>query len=530
VSPPPNTRSAVDLINEAVRLQHAANYVHSEMVLRAASQAYPRNADVHFHHGWVLGQMCREAEGIAALKRAVALEPQRAQVWHEMGMLHQNLGEPAKAVECFERAMFLNPKRVETYCAASVMLERDRKPEKARAVLEKGLLKNPGDPQVRMMLAQMDARSGKADEAATVLREVIETAPSEEVRCRAYHALSVALEELKRHEEAWAAATSFNAIRRTLPSVVNALAGSEFVVFRTAASYTGVSAEQFQRWKSPPGGASDGLPEPSFLVGFPRSGTTMTENALGAHPRVIALDEPPTVNELEHETRRILDPGNHPNRPHAPERFAELLDAMTAEQWHHLRAFYWKRVKEVEGPHADAAAMKATGTLLLDKNPFTIYRVALLNRLFPHGKVVCVIRDPRDCCISCFMQFFRANPAMVLFTEINDTARTYAAVMSQWLFMKPRLSMDVLQVRYEDTVNDFETYARQLIAFMGLEWDDTVLSFQKKAGAKFVSTPSFRAVTEKVNTKAVARWKRYGGALDGVLPVLQPFIKEFGYE
>lgn len=528
MSPPPATRSAIDLINEAVRHQHAANYIQAEMVLRAAAQAYPRNADVHFNHGFVLGQMGREQLGIAALKRAASLEPQRAQVWHELGILHQNLGEPAKSVECFERAMFLNPKRVETYCAASVMLERDRKPEKARAVLEKGLTKNPGDHQIRMMLAQMDARTGKAAEAEAVLRDVIATAPSDEIRCRAYHALSVALEELKRHEEAWAAATEFNRIRRTFPPVVNALAGSEFVVFRTSESYTAITPEQFQKWKTPL--ADDGLPEPSFLVGFPRSGTTMTENALGAHPRVIALDEPPTVTDVEHEARRLLDPANHPSRPHPPQRWAELLDTMTPEQWNHLRAFYWKRVRDVEGPSADAAAMKASGTLLLDKNPFTIYRAALLNRLFPGGKIVCIIRDPRDCCISCFMQFFRANPGMAPFTEINDTARTYAAVMGQWLAVRPRLSMDVLQVRYEDTVGDFDTYARRLVGFMGLEWDDAVLSFQSKAAAKFVSTPSFRAVTEKVNTKAVARWKRYGNALDGVMPVLAPFVREFGYE
>lgn len=521
-------RPAIELINESIRYQQTGNFVQAEVILRVAAQSYPRNAEVHFQHGFVLGQLGREAEGLAALKKAAAIEPQRANVWHEMGVLHQNAGEPAKSVECFERAMFLNPKRVETYCAASVMLERDRKPEKARAVLEKGLLKNPGDPQVRMLLAQMDSRSGKAAEAEAVLRDVITHAPSDEVRCRAFHALSVALEEQKRHEGAWAAASEFNRLYRTMPAAVSALTGSDNVVFNTAASYGAITREQFMKWKTPL--ADDGLPEPAFLVGFPRSGTTMTENALGAHPKVIALDEPPTVNDLEHEARRVLDPTHRPSVPHAAERWAELLDAMTPEQWKRLRAYYWKRVREVEGPHADAAALKASGTLLLDKNPFTIYRVALLNRLFPAGKVVCVIRDPRDCCISCFMQFFRANPAMVLFSEINDTARTYGAVMGQWLAVRPRLSMAVLQVRYEDTVGDFDTYARRLVGFMGLEWDDAVLSFQTKAADKFVSTPSFRAVTEKVNTKAVARWKRYGTALDGVMPTLAPYIREFGYE
>lgn len=530
MKPAGHTRSAVDLINEGIRLQHTGNYAQSEMVLRTAAEVYPRNYEAHFHHGWVLGQMCREGDALIALKRAASLEPQRAAVWHELGVTHQNLGEPAKSVECFERAMFLNPKRPETYCACSIMLERDRKPEKARKTLEKGLAKNPNDPQIRMMLAQMDSRSGNAEGAVRVLKEVIASAPSQEVLGRAYHALSVALEELKRHPEAWEAAAAFNAAIRPLPTVTNALTSSEFVVFRTVKSYEAISAEQYAKWQSPPEGASDDLPEPSFLVGFPRSGTTMTENALGAHPRVIALDEATTVTDLETETRRVLDPASHPARPHEPERWAELLDSMTAPQWLQLRRFYWSRVALVAGPEADPAAMSAAGRTLLDKNPLTIYRLGLLNRLFPRAKVVCVIRDPRDCCISNFMQFYRINPAMALFTDLHDTARTYAAVMSQWLLIKPRLSMKSLQVRYEDTVSDFDTYARKLIEFMGLEWHDDVLSFQKKASEKFVSTPSFRAVTEKVNTKAVGRHKRYGNALDPVLPVLAPFVREFGYE
>ncbi|MFM9959234.1 MAG: tetratricopeptide repeat-containing sulfotransferase family protein [Phycisphaerales bacterium] len=525
-------RGALDMVNEAIRLEHAAEYGRAEIVLSAAAQLYPRHPEVLYQHGWVLANMGRERDAVVVLKKAASIDPRRAETWHELGGAYQALGMPKESVDCFERAMFLNPKRVETYCACAVMLERDRKADRARSVLQKGLQKNPGDPQLRMLLAAADTREGKAPEAETVLREIAASAPNDEVRCRALHNLANALEEQKRHVEAWSSFRESNALRRTFVSVKNALKLSDDVVFGTARSYEGITQERFAAWKAASGrGAfTDDLPDPAFLVGFPRSGTTMTENALGAHPNVVSLDEPPTVTLLEHEARRVLDPTRPPATPHAPERWAEILDAMSVDQWRWLRAFYWSQVKEEAGPDGDAARVKRDGITVLDKNPFNIYRVGLLNRLFPMARVVCVIRDPRDVCISCFTQFFRANPAMVLFTEISDTARAYAAVMSQWITLRDRFSMGVLEVRYEDTVNDFDNYARRLVEFMGLEWNDAVLEFQKKAAAKFVSTPSFRAVTQSVNTRAVGRWSRYEGALDAVMPVLAPFIKQFGYD
>lgn len=526
---PPRQRSVIELINEALRLQHAGAYAQSEPLLRAALQVNPRHPDALYALGWVLGQMCREAEGLEALRKAAAADPRRAQTWHEIGILHQNAGEPTPAVEAFERAMFLNPRHVESFCACALMLERDRKPDKARAVLQRALKHNPADPQVRMMLAAMNARDkATAPEAERVLREVIASAPNDDVRFRALSALNVALESQARHIEAFDAAAECNRIRRTRPSVKNMLAASDWVVFETARSYTAVTAEMTARWAAQ--SFDDNLPTPAFVVGFPRSGTTMTENALGAHPAIVALDEPPTVNDTETEARRLLDPQRNPSHPHDPETTARLLDQATPQQVAHLRAYYWQRVAEVTKGALTAATAAANRTLLVDKNPFTIYRLALMNRLFPKARVVCVIRDPRDCCISAFTQLFRANPAMVLFTDLDDTARTYAAVMDQWLTLRPRLSTPILQVRYEDTVADFPTYARRLIDFLGLEWNDAVLAFEERAAKKFVSTPSAHAVTKKVNTAAVARYKRYADRLDPILPQLTRFIAEFGYE
>jgi len=127
------------------------------------------------------------------------------------------------------------------------------------------------------------------------------------------------------------------------------------------------------------------------------------------------------------------------------------------------------------------------------------------------------------------MQQFNLNDAMVHFLSLEDTAEFYEAVMGHWMEMRDRLTCDVLEVRYEDTVRDLESQARRLLEFLEAPWDDAVLRFHEVARERYINTPSYAAVTEKVHTRATERWRKYAEKVEPVTDRLRPFIHEFGY-
>lgn len=539
MAPPsvPPQRGVADLLNEAGRLQQAGQYPRAEFTLRTAFQLQPKNPDVLFALGWILGQMRREREGMELLKKCLQIEPRRSVAWHELGLLYQNLAEPEKAIDAYERCMFLNPTFPDAYAAASMMLEKMREPKKAREVVEKGLKKIPGNPQLTAFLAQFQARDGQGAEAERAVRkclaELQRRGPLESPSIvgdahRVVRALAQALEAQGKHEEAFREYQRSNAIFATTPSAVAALNRAQVSFYDVIESYSTVTRAQCERWAAAE--PQDGLPTPAFLVGFPRSGTTMTENALGAHPRITATDEQSMLSDTEYEARAVASTFPPAAGVAPAERWTHALDSMLPDQISRLRRYYWDRAKFYTRGAADAGEFAVQGRLLVDKHPHMLTRLALVNRIFPRARAIVMIRDPRDCCASGIIQRFAINPAMVQFLSNENTGRCYAAVMNQWLKVREQLTIPVLQARYEDTVADFPTYSKRLIEFLGLEWDARVLDFHEKAAKKYVSTPSFRAVAQSVNTQSVARWKRYGEAMAPLLPVLAPFVRAFGYE
>jgi hypothetical protein len=127
------------------------------------------------------------------------------------------------------------------------------------------------------------------------------------------------------------------------------------------------------------------------------------------------------------------------------------------------------------------------------------------------------------------MQFFRLNDPMVNFLDLERTARTYAAVMKLWLSYREALSLPWHEYRYEDLVDDFEGSLRGVLDFIGLAWHDDVARYRELVVQQDFATPSYRQVTRDLYKGAIGRWRAYRQELAPVLPVLAPFVAEFGY-
>jgi tetratricopeptide (TPR) repeat protein len=246
-------------------------------------------------------------------------------------------------------------------------------------------------------------------------------------------------------------------------------------------------------------------PSPVFLVGFPRSGTTLLDTFLMGHPDAAVLEEVPLVHAIE----AVL--GN----------IAELPDR-SPEQLERAREAYFDELDR----HVDPAF---TG-LIIDKLPLNLVAVPLLHAVFPDARFIFAQRHPCDCVLSCFMQGFALNASMACFLDINDAASYYDAVMSVWTHSRETLPLDVHTMVYEEMVADPEAALRPLVCFLGLDWSDELLDHRRTAirrGA--ISTPSYDQVVQPVTTRASGRWRRYEKQLEPVLPVLLPWARRLGY-
>jgi tetratricopeptide (TPR) repeat protein len=255
----------------------------------------------------------------------------------------------------------------------------------------------------------------------------------------------------------------------------------------------------------------DGRLDPIFVVGFPRSGTTLLEQLLDAHPQLASFDEQPF---LQKAILKVQAMGL---------RYPQDLGSLNTEQRSLLRTEYFERC---------ASKAKAdSGVAYVDKNPLNLSRLPLIQALFPKAKIIVVIRHPADCVLSCYQQHFRAPAFAVTMRTLASTAHMYDRVFSFYRALKPAIRLPLLEARYEHFVANTEEFSRELFAFLKLPWTNDLLQFTERAKTRSISTPSYAAVTEKVNARAVAKWERYRDAYSksGALETLRPWIEELGY-
>ena len=252
------------------------------------------------------------------------------------------------------------------------------------------------------------------------------------------------------------------------------------------------------------------LESPVFIVGFPRSGTTMLEQMLDAHPRYVAMDEQLT---LQHCIQLMQAFGL---------RYPQQLDLLDEAALQRIRKGYWDEVaKIVDVPH---------GASLVDKNPLNLLRLPMIKRLFPSAKIILALRHPCDVMLSCYMQNFRSPAFMTLCSSLERLARSYVNSMECWIHHERLLKPDVLTLRYEDTVSGFEQQTRRIATFLAIENAESLEGFSSHAAKKpYISTPSYAQVLEPVNSKAVSRWRPYVEYFEPVFPILRPVADHWGY-
>ena len=257
--------------------------------------------------------------------------------------------------------------------------------------------------------------------------------------------------------------------------------------------------------------APDALQSPVFVVGFPRSGTTLLEQMLDAHPCLQSMDERPFFHMLARQLENS--------------RGCEIprdLGKLSQQDCDELRKGYLI--------HACGKVPRRWDAQLVDKNPMNMLWLPMIHRLFPAARYIFALRHPCDVLLSNYMQNFMATTLAATCADLETLAIGYVEAMKHWLYHVEMFEPAVFVSRYEDLVADPGRQTRRLAAFLDLEDADTMLAFDRRARDKgFIATPSYTQVIEPINSKGIGRWQRYREYFEPVLPILQPMLDHWGY-
>jgi len=449
-------------------------------------------------------------EAITVLRASVGLMPRDPAAAHDLGMALFSDGRFAEAAKSFERSAGLDPGRAVHLIRLATTLERLHDIPGAVSALERAVRIEPRNGEAMVLGAELAIRQGRHAEAADRVRTMpVDQLPAP-LAARAWNALGRALEKLGDPDGAFAAHMRSNDTLRGTPEATHALAMPVEQMMRE--TVTSASPEMFARWASQ---APDGEPPIAWLVGMPRSGTTVMEQILAALPGVATNDERARASVVYEALHAMT--GAHPRT------IIERLDVLKPDQVVELRTMFHAEVARSIGDVKGAR-------LLVDKQPMRVMDAALIQRLFPRSRMIMMVRDPRDVCLSALFQAFNPRPVMSRFLAPDTTGALCAEVMSFWRAVRPWCSFHTLEVRYEDLVKDFEPQTRRIAEFLGAEWSEAVHRFNAAAKARGVRSASNVAVTEGINDRSIGRWRAYRAHLGPILDAVRPVVEMYGYD
>lgn len=480
-------------------------------LLERASKLAPGDPGILLQLGRMHGLRWDYAAAENCFERAIRFAPRKAEFLLMVGIQCRDFRNPGLAAQYFKRTTETPGASAESFAHLAELNERLRRTEDAEILIDRALTMKPDCGLALLARARLDRQSGKLELAERNLRSLV-AGSEKEVRIRAGYELGSVLDRQGRYEEAMAAFLAAKNLVR--PDAATFLAELRVIRTRLGTMKAQLNPAQLHRWL----GTHQALKDRrriSLLCGHPRSGTTLLEQVLDSHPDVVSAEETEVFQDYAYT-------------PLVGKRSEEsymlpVLEEATPEQLFASRRDYLEAMERLLGEPID-------NRLLVDKNPSLTFLIPAVLRVFPETKLLIALRDPRDVCLSCFMQpFYPISQVTSAYLDLADTVAEYASVMEVWIKLLPILTGHYLQIRYETMVDHLEETARQVLEFLTLPWNPEVLQFDRHAREKLVRSPTYADVAQPVFKRAVGRWQHYERYMEPHLNTLAPYIEQLGY-
>lgn len=492
----------------ADRQEREGRYEDARALLQKGLDLAPQDLGLNQAMGLVQQRLERYAQALPHFDAVIAAQPGFAPAHAARGAALEALGDIQAAEAAYRKAVELHPGHLAAIAGLASLASRRGLPAEARGLAEQVLAVQPDYPEAVMVLASCDLADGQPAAGEVRLNALLgDPRLTVQQRALAQGLLGDLLDAQDRTGEAF---TAYETCNRALVETYRPRFGSGL----SALDYARETLNLLDRlpkdaWTSGPqpagaGGATGHV----FLVGFPRSGTTLLEQVLASHPQVEALEERETLADAMAAYGR------------RPGELAGLADAPQSEI-SRLRAAYWQRVA--------AEGARPSGKLFIDKHPLHTFRLPLIAKLFPEAKVLFARRDPRDVVLSCFRRRFAMNGPMYQLLTLEGAAQFYDAAMQLGERLGRELPLGHHVVRHEALVEDFDATAHEVCDFLGLPWTDALRGFAGRIQDRGVATPSGAQLAGGLSAEGMGAWRRYAPHLAPVMPVLQPWVERFGY-
>ena len=502
-----SAHAALRRVAHPLALQHIADGLTMETGATPAASDAP---DLWRRYGGLLARAGHLDDARAALEIALALEPDVYRARVDAGTITFMQADLETARIHFEHAAALRPGEPEPLASLAAVAARQERHDDARALAERALALRPDLVTAHMAIARADLLEGFGNRADARMTQLLKTsALTDAQRIGALDLRADARDALGAHVDAFADYAARNALLERvnaprISSEVNERCIDQ--ARRLGAWFEGAQPEPWRKRAVVDKVRS--VREHVFLLGFPRSGTTLLEKVLAGHPDIV------TLVEIDH----LAAVGGHLL---AGDGALRELATLSAEQTNVLRETYWR------GVEASVGAPLA-GRILVDKMPLHTVALPLIARLFPDARILFALRDPRDVVLSCFRRRFLINAAMFEFLTLEGAARYYDAVMALARRCRELLPLEFHEVRHEAMVADLEGEVRKVLAFIGADWNPAVRGFAERARAR-LGTPSDPQLALGLNAKGIGQWRRYDSCLAPVLEILEPWVAHYSY-
>ncbi len=493
-----------------VLLLNNGNLEDAEVHARNAVRIAPQNPQAHNLMGMVLTEAHRPQLGEHHYRRVLQLCGRRGPIL--LTNLARNLanqGKMQEARQLYEESASLAPNVPRTLLGWARLEEVERQFEKACQILDHADKVRPNDPRFSLARAVVLGRMGHYEAALATLDRITRGGGAGELGPDELLQKGALLDRMGRYDEAFAAFEEGKRKARELSGRRYMAEFAQLLVERLRGFFIAGRLNILPR-----AGIAAASPQPIFILGFPRSGTTLVEQTLSAHPRIAAGDELPLITDIAHIMPRMFgSPLTY------PEALAELWMADHREGLDNLRDYYLQKVRQL-------SIMEPGAAWFTDKMPLNETHLGLIALLFPAAPLIHVLRHPLDVVLSVFSN--NLTHGFFCSYALESAARHYVLTMDLVdHYRRELLDLRYLAVRYEDIIADHEGSVRHMLAFIGEAFDERCLRFEENR--RYARTASYAQVTEKLYERSRFRYRHYRQHLASVLPILQPVIARLGY-
>jgi len=476
-------------------------------IYKQALKIKPDFAEALYNMGNALEENGNPDEAIASYKQSINIKPGYVEAYLNMGNALWKQGDIEASIENYKQAIKYRPGLVIAYVSLLQILEKSNRINDLSLVLEKAKIQIENLPaELKYYEALVFWREKKYEDALNIL-DVLESAELPEGMLPAFFKLKGrCCEKVKKYDEAFKCFAQMNE---------HVKFSKEFQKFSPDRYFT-FYTNQFNQIRA----SSYKIPEKIadltdnnqqvFLVGFPRSGTTLLDTILRSHSKVCVVEEKPM---LAYARQSI----------HVDDNLEKIENLDHREISIARRAYYDELEKYLAGPNEDR--------LIIDKLPLNILEIPLIHRLFPGSEIVLAIRHPLDSILSCWMQDFKLNDAMANMIDLERIVDFYCLAMNTLKVCRSRYDLNVHMIRYEDLVHDMKSELTSLLRFLRLAWEDQLENYRDTALKRGnINTPSYSQVIQPLYKDSAYRWKNYQKYLEGFFHKIQPWVNEYGYE